>query len=86
MSWEGLRSSWAGLRARGQEEGEDEVKNQSPKGIKWSAVPWPCSTVFFLSFLFSYLNGSRAVAPVGDEVLWNGEIFHPSVCVSVCLS
>ena len=31
---------------------------------------FPCPAVlFFLLFFFSYLNGSRAAAPVGDEVL-----------------
>ena len=38
--------------------------------------------------------GSRAAAPIGDEVLYNGEIFptyirpsiHPSVCPSVWLN
>ena len=39
-------------------------KNQLPKGIKWSAVPLPCST-FFLVFM----GGGRAAAPIGDEVL-----------------
>ena len=38
--------------------------NQSPKAIKWSAVPLPCST-FFLVFM----GGGRAAAPIGDEVV-----------------
>ena len=29
------------------------------------------------------LGGSGAAAPIGDEVLQNGEIFHPSVCPSI---
>ena len=53
------------------------VLNQSPKGIKWSAVCWPCST--FLGFH----GESRAAALIGDKVLWNGEIFHHSVHLSV---
>ena len=39
-------------------------KNKEPKGIKWSAVPLPCTT-FFLVFM----GGGRAVAPIGDKVL-----------------
>ena len=38
-------------------------ENQSPKGIKLSAVPLPCST-----FLGS-LGGNRAAAPIGDRIL-----------------
>ena len=44
-------------------------RNLSPRGIKWSAVPLPCSTVFFYGIFLSDFNGSRAAAPVGDEVL-----------------
>ena len=36
---------------------------QSPKGIKWSAVPLPCST-----FSLVFMGAGRAAAPIGDEV------------------
>ena len=48
-----------------------EIIAQRPKGIKWSAVPLPCST-FFLVFM----GGSRAAALIGDKVLKNGKIFR----------
>ena len=38
----------------------ETTANQWPRGIKWSAVPLPCSTVFFSS----YSNESRTTAPV----------------------
>ena len=38
--------------------------NQWPKGIKWSAVPSPCST-----FSLVFMGGGRAAAPIGDKVL-----------------
>ena len=41
--------------------------NQSPKGIKWSAVPLPCSTCVCIDIFCT--EGSRAAAPIGDEVL-----------------
>ena len=47
-----------GQKAAGQREKNSLITNQSPKGIKWSAVPLPCLTVVFYF-----------VAPIGDEVL-----------------
>ena len=38
--------------------------NELPKGIKWSAVPLPCST-----FSLVFMVAGRAAAPIGDIVL-----------------
>ena len=48
---EGEEEREEGDKEGGDEEGgEEEEENQSPKGIKWSAVPLPCST-FSLVFM-----------------------------------
>ena len=44
--------------------------NQSPKGIKWSAVPSP-----YFTFSLVFMRGRREAALIGNKVLWNGEIF-----------
>ena len=54
---------WQGEGDRGLG-GEREEKNQSPKGIMRSAVPFPC----FFDDMKSR-EGSRAAAPTGDKVL-----------------
>ena len=54
------------------------IINKKPKGVKWSAVPLPCST-----FSWVFMGGGRAEAPIGDKVLKNGEIFRPFVRSSV---
>ena len=55
------------IRGRKGGGGGGSRMNQSPRGIKWSAVLSPCSTVS--SYFFGLFNGSGAVAPVGDKVL-----------------
>ena len=44
-------------------------KNQSPKGIIWSAIPLPCFSNRYKVILLGYPFGGRAAAPIGDEVL-----------------
>ena len=50
--------------------------NKMPKGIMRSPIPLPC-------FFDEVSRDSRAAAQTGDEVLKNGEKFHPSIHLSI---
>ena len=69
-------------QAEDEDEKGKEEENEEPVAKRHQMVTGSLALLncFFYCFLYSYFNGSRAAAPVGDKVLQNGEKFRPSFC------
>ena len=59
--------------------------NQSPKGIKWSAVHLPCSTCVCIEFFLCFCGEKQGSSPDRGRspIKWGD---FPSICLSVRLS